>query len=191
MKKQIITSLAIVSLTIPVAYGQGTFLESNQGLTFDSQVIDSPVQISGVNVSGTQYHANVIWGAGANASSLGPVTGLADALVGDASPGYISPTPQVAIPGAAIGSHVTLQLQVWDFTTGSTWANATLRGQSVIDNDYTLQDPGVPAPNPFWGIPTADGNPPSPIALTPVPEPSTFALIGLGTGALLFLRRRK
>jgi hypothetical protein len=52
----------------------------------------------------------------------------------------------------------------------------------------TAANGGTPAPF-IWGIGSGSGI--SSLVLTPVPEPTTIAIGGLGAAALMFLRRRK
>jgi hypothetical protein len=82
---------------------------------------------------------------------------------------------------------------VWDTTSGSSYATATTKGSSSLFASAPLG--GVSAP-PNLGV-TVGGNY---IGLqsfniagaaTTVPEPSSFALAGLGAAALLIFRRRK
>jgi hypothetical protein len=85
---------------------------------------------------------------------------------------------------------VKLQVRVWDITTGATYetSNGGIRGssQSFL---YTIpatagDPPGNFIMSNFTGLNGA-------FAIDIVPEPSTFALAGLGAAALVIFRRRK
>jgi len=96
----------------------------------------------------------------------------------------------VDIPGYSTGP-VTFQVRAWETVGpngGANFAASGLRGSSFLWQESSLTTGTTPAN--FWsGLPGPNGA--ALLNLTAVPEPSTFALIGLGTGALLFFRRRK
>jgi hypothetical protein len=74
----------------------------------------------------------------------------------------------------------TFRIDAW--TGGSDFASATgLKGTSGV-----FSNPIAAAPSP-----TPDFSAMPAVLLNPVPEPSTFALAGLGAAALLIFRRRK
>jgi len=81
------------------------------------------------------------------------------------------------------GTTVVVQLRAWNASTGTTYANATVHGQSTL---MTIALGGVGSPPSVPTIlPMANFN------LTAVaPEPATIALGLMGAGAL-FIRRRK
>jgi hypothetical protein len=89
----------------------------------------------------------------------------------------------VSIPGALTSGF--FRIEAWQGAAGSTFPGAGIRGESsVFSNPLgnpNAQPPGIPTD--FTGMPA--------IILQPVPEPSTFALAGLGAAALLIFRRRK
>lgn len=91
------------------------------------------------------------------------------------------------IPGATAGATLTFELRAWTGAAGSTWENATVRGQLDWSQatgtwDNAANPPATP-PSVMLALP---GN----LTLNGVPEPSTIALGMLGAAALL-LRRRK
>lgn len=99
----------------------------------------------------------------------------------------------VVIPGVAAGGLATIRLQMWFDGAGGLFANyaAAAAGGGYVGT-VTFQNgtsnpggnPPVPAPN-FSGMPSIV------LSATPVPEPTTFALAGMGAAALLIFRRRK
>jgi len=90
----------------------------------------------------------------------------------------------------------TFQMVAWDNTSGNfpTWQSVL----AALGTPSPSDDPVFGKSNPFnlTGIGGDFNTPPNPIGLTSfslaaIPEPSSFALAGLGTAALLIFRRRK
>jgi hypothetical protein len=85
----------------------------------------------------------------------------------------------VTVTGAAGGS------TPWFYVRGTD--GGLYAGQSAAFQSAAL---GNPSAQPPTTAPTLDGwN--TPVTLTPIPEPSTIALAGLGVASLLIFRRRK
>jgi hypothetical protein len=115
---------------------------------------------------------------------LGTGTGSTiDVFSSTGIPGQFTPSSGFAVPGGAAGGTVTLELLAYD-TAGGSYAGAQYRGHSapftlVMDGAFTLP-------------PTANVGPAfSTFGSTPVPEPTTLALAGLGGLASLVALRRK
>jgi hypothetical protein len=178
MKKTLLT-LVVALATVASIQAQGRFQFSNFAPGVDAPILDqfgAPI----VDTTGN-YRATAAFVAGGGMtidSSVPSISGLSSFFVG--FNGYFAPQEGV-ISTVGAGQVVTLVIRAWDFRTGATWETAGDRGQSNPFN-YTLVASGTP--------------PPGPVGLTgfqvvPIPEPSTFALAGLGVAALLVLRRRK
>lgn len=101
--------------------------------------------------------------------------------------GFIT-TSTVQIPGVDAGLGAKFQIRAWDNSTGATWEQATIRGQSEMVLSGALG--GVNAQGTLFPInPDSSGWTAFNIAV--IPEPSTFVLAGLGAAALVIFRRRK
>jgi len=100
--------------------------------------------------------------------------------------GLITTVTDVPIPGVAPGAQAKLEVRVFDTTTGATFDLATDRGRSGLFlsgplGGVTTGGPVLPPDMTGWAS----------FSLAAIPEPSTFALAGLGAAALLIFRRRK
>jgi hypothetical protein len=173
----------------------------------------------GVGISGTNFFAQ-LWaapGAGALESALQPVRNFDNSIVNPlinlrngANAGFVQAsgttslgvafnggtlTTVVSIPGVTGGGPTTIQLRVW-YSLGNTiqsWASAVASGDANMRLGKSALVTIASTGDPFAGPPT---NPTSIAALTgfqlvAVPEPSSFALAGLGMASLLIFRRRK
>lgn len=124
--------------------------------------------------------------AGANAGSLAAsgltlATGIgATAILGTDGNGIYDNVPGYVIPGASGDQVVTLVLVAYNGASYETSA-LTGRGHSAAFTMTALSSPAFPL---------LTGNFAGGFAVT-APEPSTFALAGLGLASLLIFRRRK
>jgi len=206
MKKTILT-LALVGVAA-VAFGQGRISIENdlhlvQFSTDASQLLAADASFAGKSVPTPNDTGGlvpsgktIVFGlyAGSTAGSLSLMTtlplslddtSLADGTIG--STGFVLPS---GLPG---GVACFMQVAAWD----GAFANEALAlaGGSYggISSVFTMTPAGTGSPNPppssiQGGSSTWSG----PVILTAVvPEPSTFALAGLGAAALLIFRRRK
>lgn len=187
MKKLLLT-VALVAVA-SVSFGQGTIQFVNGTLTKvklagATSTVDVPTT--------TAINYGIFWGTASDNLALVPTLGASSTTAAGIIAGGASAT--FAIPGAAELSTVWLQVKGWDASFGSDWATAktggTWFGETAV-RQVTLA--GALGPGTvIWQ--TATGTNPNrftPLTLTPVPEPSTFALAGLGAAALLIFRRRK
>lgn len=182
MKKTLLTlSCLVVGV---VAYGQGTVNFAN----IAGAAVNAPIfQNDGTTrLAGAQYQVQLL--AGPTADSL---TAIATApFQTGAGAGYFVGGTQV-IPGVVGGGTAWIQILVWDTSAGATYAAALASGLdnvygfssvfSVVTGNPSAEPPGTPAL--LTGLQS--------FSLVVVPEPSTFALAGLGLAGLLLFRRRK
>jgi len=123
-----------------------------------------------------------------DASSLSLI-GILDFGATAGTAGFVT-TTTMTVNGIVAGNPTTWQIRVWDNKggTATSFLASDTKGQTPLVNSGALgginsQGGIVPNPN------TAAGW--SSFNIYIVPEPSTFALAGLGAAALLIFRRRK
>lgn len=139
---------------------------------------------------GTGFTAQLWAAPGANQaeSSLQPLAITTTFQTVAAGAGVLKNAGSVPIPNAPEGSIATLELRVWDNQGGTitSYAAAVAAGAAVgsspIFNSQPLGLVTVTVPE-LIGLQSFN--------IHAVPEPSTFALAGLGAAALLIFRRRK
>lgn len=202
MKKLILTTLT--SLAAVAAFAQGTvnFVNDSVNLTSPpdrfirfatAQSAGNPFGTNLAKAAGTNYMVQLYFGAStAPEASLVPLTAAPANLRAStsASVGVWINGGSRTFQSAAAGSTIELQIRVWDINFGATYeaafanvANSSSIGKSAIFL-YTVPD-STAAPGAFLLSNF------STFTIDSIPEPSTFALAGLGAAALLIFRRRK
>jgi hypothetical protein len=200
MKKLILT-LALVSVSA-VAFGQGRVFIANDNhlvqLTTDTSLLlpaDIPSAGKAIPVPGDSgglipSGKTIVFGlyGGTASTSLSLLTtvplSLDDLSITD---GTVS-GGTFLMPTIAAGSPAFFQVAAWDSAFADPFLAAAGLSYSGISAIFSSTPAAAPAPAP--SIDNAPGW--GPVVLTAVvPEPSTFALAGLGAAALLIFRRRK
>jgi hypothetical protein len=204
MKRNVIASVLVVLGSIAIvasSFGQGTVVFANYttpsgtGPTFDPGV-NAPVTYTPVGVRiGSEFTASLLFSldgganytalsqAAAGAGSAYPTPFLATDGDDAHGAGYFQ-GPNVTIPGYSSGP-ITFIVQAYH---GSSYAAADFKGQSA---PFTLNSiaTGLTVPGDFGQVGGTGG------FLQPfvigVPEPSVFALAGLGAAGLIAFRRKK
>jgi len=181
MKKSIVASIVGVVATVAAiesSYGQGNVFFANYAATTDAIITFRPGDPAGSGPASAGFTAGLAFGFGTitDPAQL-TLSGITQAF-NPAVPGYFT-GPIVSIPGYT-GGPITFQVLAYN---GATYASSLVSGASAL---FTL-------PSIATGTqPVGDFGPGlTAFTVATVPEPSTLALIGLGAGALLFLRRRK
>jgi hypothetical protein len=183
MKKIVVTVLACALSLAAFAQGTVNFINVNS-----SPALNAPIFLSNgsTRLAGAGFMAELL--AGASAGSLSPVASAPFQSGGGA--GYFAGGTQI-IPGVVGGGTAFIQIRAWSTAAGATYAAAVASGLgdawgassvfSVVTGNPSATPPGTPAI--LVGLQSFN--------LNPIPEPSTFALAGLGIASLLLFRRRK
>lgn len=197
MKKLILTSLAVGSCLALASnsQAQGTIdFSSSSSPTpciVSNTISGATSKITSAQYTFALYLSPVAQGTNALSTSLTP----AYQATGAGFPGSISGQISIALPtGYTTGSTYLFEIGGWTTTGGSSYASALASGLSGLAigvssiGEVTLGGGNI-LPGNIFG--TSGGTVASPVLLTPVPEPSTMVLGGLGVAALAFFRRRK
>jgi hypothetical protein len=202
--KKLLLSLTAAVLSVATMYGQGRVSFNNQS-TFapaDAITIGAPNMgavggLAGEGIGGDKYSVQLRWAAGTIATQ-----GAFDAAVtaGTTSAAFTGGTVFLANTGPLAtfsgffdaGNAVAMGAPAGTFTM-QTWAwysvgagNATYElatGNRGASGLYTVNVTASPTPVNSTVFPG--------FTVVAIPEPSTFALAGLGAAALLLFRRRK
>jgi PEP-CTERM motif len=197
MKKLLLTGLALAGFTAGV-FAQGGFLLDNSSTSyglkdkagnyidgvnanFEVWIANTATVPANLLASGLAYNTAYGLLAGDNFSQVG---GTLSVPIGT---GQFS-GPEVKAAGVSpAGSTVALALFVW---TGSATTFSAAMAASNPAGFVAFTQATVDYTNPLL-LPSGLANWPSDLTLTSVPEPSMFALAGLGGAALLIFRRRR
>lgn len=137
-------------------------------------------------LAGASYSAQ-LWGAtGSDLGATLTAQGSPTTFRTGAAAGFVNPATVTLTGIAADAASAVMQLRVWDNTGGATYDTATVKGASPVFVVNAIGGTLNPAPslNALVSFNATGGGP-------VIPEPSTFALAGLGAAALLIFRRRK
>jgi hypothetical protein len=189
MKKTLFAIAAVSLLAGASAFAQGQLLFNNLSGLASVTLAGNPGQYAGSQFSvGFYWQAGVVAGPVDSFIASGTFYNPGVTMFGDGSlfepdqndgAGFFDAGATLTVPGTAAGTY-TLSVVAW--SGGSTYANASgYTGASSLFQINLVTSP-TPANN-IAGL--------QPFTVAPVPEPSTFALAGLGLASLLIFRRRK
>jgi len=210
MKKTLLTLVATGLAVSAMAQGTVNFVnyvEGASGITFmqliygpngnsasvsGSSAADVPsgtTVYTGAPLQGPTYTAQ-LWGgpAGTAEGSLVLVTSTTFYDASSGAPAGLFIGVNGIVPGVLPGQNAAFQVRVWDTQTGAAFATAGTKGQSSVFASPAVLGGSDAGGNIFFAPDTTGW---ASFNLVPVPEPSTFALAGLGAAALLIFRRRK
>jgi hypothetical protein len=174
--------------------GVGIFEFSNVGTPAANHVYVGEY-LTGPKASGNGYQIAIFYGAPGTTDEDALVqVGAATGFLTDPGDGQFSGGARTVFNLDEDGGVIALQARAWDASTGhTTWAQAAADPAGHVGKGPIFQ---MATKDPFdFGTPNppAVGNDPGwrGFAITPVPEPSTWALAGLGVVGLLLLGRRR
>ena len=162
--KKLVVALLATALVPSLAFAQGT-------VNFASTSANHQIQLPDNSPAGGVL-AELLW----SPDNIVPYVSIASSTT--AANGFLT-TPTTGVTGAATPEGAT----AWFIVAASD--GALLIGQSAPFENLTgapnASPPTTPAAMTGWT---------SPVVLSVIPEPTTFALAGLGAAALLIFRRR-
>jgi len=193
MKKSIFIAVVGMAACAATSYGQGYVVFNSYSADALAGAITTIGSLSGAPVDST-FHADLYYFIGTVTDAVGATptalpTGLTDlgiSVAYDASGDGYFQGATTTIPGYSSGP-ITFEVVAFN---GSTYANSTIRGRSGAFTESSIANSLSSPPSDF-----GDNGPGMPnffvATVTPVPEPTTLALAGLGGLASLVAIRRK
>lgn len=203
MKKILVASILGIAATLATAnkaQAQGSVFFGNYtgGGTFAPVTFTgAPTAglVAGETIGGASFSAHLLYSFGGNLGTSYSDTGLVASFLstaGDTVPNggglFGGFGNQVIIPGYTSGP-ADFKVEVYN---GSTAANSSVYGISGVVALSTLATAANQLPT--GGLMSDNGNVTSPLTaftVAAVPEPTVFALAGLGAAALMAIRRKK
>jgi len=213
MKKSLILGLLGLAATAATTLGQGTIFLDNyftggpnitygeagvpqNGVGGSAGTVGGAINAAGWTMGLYYVVGSPVIGADPNPKPIGDPSTFSGGLVlgtgtGSTASLYTSSgnTPGqgfsggfFAVPGTSAAGGTTITLEVVAYN-GATYANSTYRGHSAAFT-MAVSSSSSPAPN-------ATGSAMPTFGVFAVPEPSVFALAGLGGAFLMLIRRKK
>jgi len=187
MKQKLALLMALAASTACVL-AQGTVNFQNFGPGVNS-IIGDP-SAGHTPIGGAGYSADLYWALGTVSDPTAlQSAGFSTPFQAGAGAGYFL-GGLLGIPGtlAAGGQLITVQIRAWRVADGASWlAASTPQGAWHGEgNLFQVTTGGGTTPAPYFTASQGFN-----LTQNAVPEPSTFALLGLAGGALLLFRRRK
>lgn len=198
MKKVLLTLCAAVVATSVMAQGTISFNNRVTGTIVTHVYLGGTSQMAGNGANDTPSGGmdwaglTALSGAGYSAALLSGVS--VDNLVFQptsvttfrtgAAAGFIAPVTVTLSNVPKDAPSAFFQMVAWDNQGGTVtdWRNALVSGASPVFTVAGIGGDLTPTPNPV-GLQSFN--------IYPIPEPSTFALAGLGAAALMIFRRRR
>jgi len=207
MKKTLLT-VALVTASL-AAFAQGKVKMISDGgnlmqlggnvMAADAADANSPVPTTGPLPSGVVLEVGLFVGTSSSSLSLA-TTSIINPAGGSGLPAgsYASKTTVLALAGATAGQLTYMQLWAWDSAYSTPLLAEAAGSYFGSDNVFTMNpSTGIAyasinaSASPYNSTWAAAGDENPLIIQTLIPEPTTFALAGLGAAALVIFRRRK
>jgi hypothetical protein len=182
--KRVIALLMAVGISA-TAFGQGELVFGHWGSGGGAITDAGGTPLEGTGFSGQLY-------AGPVGGALAAVPNSVYQFYGPARAGFLNTSfVTVTIPGVQPGSPADTQLRAWDNAGGSLtdWDAASAGGANAGISSVVASAP-LGGPDPAGGPAIPAPNLPAIPGFAIVPEPTTWALMGLGALALFFRRRK-
>jgi len=203
--KKLLLSLTAGVLSVATMYGQGRVNFNNQSTFTTPDAITIAANpnnmgatggLPGEGIGGDKYSVQLRWAAGTitNQAVFNAAAGLTSSAIFTGSAVFLANTgPLSTFSGffdagtvANVGAPGTFTMQTWAWYSVGGGANGqwgTATGNKGASQLFTVNVTASPTPVNSTVFPG--------FTVGLVPEPSTFALAGLGAAALLLFRRRK
>jgi hypothetical protein len=201
MKKTLVT-LALVAVSV-AAFAQGkvtiqndpasafTLGSAGQIAAADASLAGQAIPTTGALPSGAFLEVGLYAGTSASTMALVNVLIPLNTAAGTGlAAGTFTPTHAILpFEGGTVGFY---QLKAWDQSFAN-YDAAKAAGKYAGEGSIFNMTAGLSTKLPYPGINNGGGTTwtAAPITVSLIPEPSTFALAGLGAAALLIFRRRK
>lgn len=206
MKKLVLTLTATLACVAAFAQGKLTFANDSLHLIYygagalNGDTVGAAVNSSGLTAAGDALKVDLFYGTASTALSLLKTANVAG---NTGTPGTWAST---AITGLGTGTQYYFQVQVYDGTLATSYADALSKGAyagesmifqcnaSTSISATVLYAHSSPA-NSTWtdGTVAVTGSLPNAMGAIAIsaPEPTSLALLGLGAAGMMIFRRRK
>lgn len=197
--KRIVATIGMVAIA-GSCFAQGTVGFANNASTLVKQVT-SVSDSTPINAPATTTRVEFLWAVDGTTeiSAFSAVNGVSPLALGPVAGRFSTPTA-ITVPGIAAGGIVSAVVRGWTggfasyneaLTAAQANAAASFLGYSGIFRVDTGDPTAIPAGTPGNIVTSISGQGFAGVTLVAIPEPSTFALAGLGAAAMLIFRRRK
>ncbi len=191
MKRAIVASILGIAASVATSYGQGYIVMENYYNDGVNGAHYSGVQLGGQYV-GSTYSADLLVSLNGGVT----FTPVAGSLTGFYPNSTTGGNPLTDGAGTFLGANQTIlgytsgsaQFIVEAFN-GSSYASSSIRGQSAVFTVASLQTNSLLQAGDLINNNAGGGL--QPFSVVPVPEPASFALLGLGAASMMIFRRRK
>jgi len=182
MKRALIASVLGIAASVASSYGQASFFFN----TYLAQPGYSPIHWVGGALDGTipadgTVFGDLVWSYGSTTADAG--LAIPTSTIGTYGPGWLAGPSLATANNWVATQNITFTIEVW--AGGTSFGSA----QNTATGSLTWVEPASNFV--AGGPPVVFSAYPGGLTISPVPEPATMALAGLGAAALLIARRRQ